>query len=52
MVIATSDWEERLGRWLEPFLACLGHKVRQRICPLYVAGLVGFEREANGSVRC
>ena len=41
MVIATSDWEEELGRWLEPFLACLGHKARRRICPLYVAGLIG-----------
>src|SRR3954469_16353932 len=35
------DWECRLERWLEPFLAHLGHKARRRMCPLYVAGLIG-----------
>jgi SRSO17 transposase len=30
-----------LLRWLEPFLAKLGHKARRRMCPLYVAGLIG-----------
>jgi SRSO17 transposase len=34
-------WEGELGRWLEPFLERLGHKARQRMCPLYVAGLIG-----------
>ena len=34
-------WEGELGRWLEPFLECLGHKARERMCPLYVAGLIG-----------
>jgi SRSO17 transposase len=37
----TSDWEDELGRWLEPFLDCLGHKARRRMCPLYVSGLIG-----------
>src|SRR4029078_227379 len=37
----TSGWERELGRWLEPFVERLGHKARQRMCPLYVAGLIG-----------
>jgi SRSO17 transposase len=41
MVVTTSDWEDELGRWLEPFLERLGHRSRQRMCPLYVAGLIG-----------
>ena len=41
MVGTTSDWEGELGRWLEPFLERLGHRSRQRMCPLYVAGLIG-----------
>ena len=41
MAGTTSDWEDELGRWLEPFLERLGHKARQRMCPLYVAGLIG-----------
>src|ERR1700691_5233574 len=41
MVDTTSRWEDELGRWLEPFLARLGHKARRRMCPLYVAGLIG-----------
>jgi SRSO17 transposase len=36
-----TDWEVRLVRWLEPFLERLGHKTRRRMCPLYVAGLIG-----------
>ena len=31
----------RAWRWLRPFLKHLGHKARQRMCPLYVAGLIG-----------
>ena len=42
MVGTTSDWEDELGRWLEPFLERLGHRSRQRMCPLYVAGLIGL----------
>jgi SRSO17 transposase len=36
-----SDWHGELERWLAPFLDCLGHKARQRMCPLYIAGLIG-----------
>ena len=35
------DWESALHSWLEPFLAHLGHPARRRMCPLYVAGLIG-----------
>src|SRR5213594_1781946 len=41
MESARSHWEDELGRWLKPFLERLGHKARQRMCPLYVAGLIG-----------
>src|SRR5215212_7057473 len=36
-----SDWSDELSEWLKPFLARLGHKARRRMCPLYVAGLIG-----------
>ena len=35
------EWELELARWLEPFLTRLGHKARRRMCPLYIAGLIG-----------
>src|SRR3954454_17297482 len=35
------DWQNELLRWLGPFLSHLGHKARRRMCPLYVAGLIG-----------
>src|SRR3974390_336643 len=41
MVSRTSDWTEDLGRFLNPFLARLGHKARRQMCPLYVSGLIG-----------
>src|ERR1700680_3587378 len=41
MVDAKSKWEDELGRWLKPFLDCLGHKARRRMCPLYISGLIG-----------
>jgi DDE superfamily endonuclease len=41
MVEMSSNWEEELERWLEPFLDCLGHKARRRMCPLYISGLIG-----------
>ena len=41
LVDAEADWENELGRWLKPFLEKLGHKARQRMCSLYVAGLIG-----------
>jgi SRSO17 transposase len=34
-------WEDELQSWLEPFLAPLRHPARRRMCPLYVAGLIG-----------
>jgi SRSO17 transposase len=37
----TSDWNSDLQVWLAPFLEKLGHKARRRMCPLYVAGLIG-----------
>jgi SRSO17 transposase len=36
-----ADWTEDLERWLEPFLSGLGHKARRRMCPAYIAGLIG-----------
>jgi len=36
-----ADWRDELSNWLAPFLAKLGHKARRRMCPLYVAGLIG-----------
>jgi SRSO17 transposase len=38
-----------VAEWLKPFLARLGHKARRRMCPLYVAGLIGpGERKSVG----
>jgi SRSO17 transposase len=34
-------WRDDLSEWLKPFLGRLGHKARRRMCPLYVAGLIG-----------
>jgi SRSO17 transposase len=34
-------WEHELQSWLEPFLKPLRHPARRRMCPLYVAGLIG-----------
>lgn len=36
-----SDWRNDLEAWLRPFVAALGHKTRGRMCPSYVAGLIG-----------
>src|SRR5258707_3526289 len=41
MVGTTSYWEDELEGWLKPFLDLLGHRARRRMCPLYVAGLIG-----------
>jgi len=35
------DWNDELVEWLKPFLDVLGHKARRKMCPLYVAGLIG-----------
>jgi SRSO17 transposase len=34
-------WRDDLEAWLKPFLDALGHKTRARMCPAYVAGLIG-----------
>ena len=36
-----SNWMPELQAWLSPFLEKLGHKARRKMCPLYVAGLIG-----------
>jgi SRSO17 transposase len=36
-----AGWNDDLGDWLRPFAERLGHKARRRMCPLYVAGLIG-----------
>ena len=41
MLYTTSNWEDELRAGSKPFLDRLGHKTRQRMCPLYVAGLIG-----------
>jgi len=44
-----SAWSDDLSEWLKPFLSRLGHKARRRMCPLYVAGLIGpGERKSVG----
>lgn len=35
------DWQDDLERWLEPYLKALGNKTRRRMCPAYIAGLIG-----------
>src|SRR5271156_5784110 len=41
MVHPGLDWSEELDRWLEPFIEALGHRTRRRMCPAYIAGLIG-----------
>lgn len=36
-----ADWQSDLERWLEPFLTGLCNKTRRRMCPAYIAGLIG-----------
>jgi len=36
-----TDWSGELDEWLEPFIAALRHKTRSRMCPAYIAGLIG-----------
>src|SRR5260370_23006214 len=44
-------WNAGLLRLLAPFLGKLGHKARRRMCPLYVAGLIGpGDRKSVGPV--
>ena len=35
------DWRGDLEEWLAPFLLALRHKTRMRLCPAYIAGLIG-----------
>ncbi len=35
------SWKCDLERWLAPFIGALRHKTRARMCPAYVAGLIG-----------
>ncbi len=37
----SGDWRGDLEVWLAPFLAAMRHKTRKRICPAYIAGLIG-----------
>jgi SRSO17 transposase len=40
-MVVDETWRIDLERWLEPFLAGLSHPARRRMCPLYIAGLIG-----------
>lgn len=40
-MVVDEGWRSDLERWLEPFLAELSHPARRRMCPLYIAGLIG-----------
>ena len=40
-MFSVQDWQDDLVRWLEPFLVALSHPARRRMCPLYIAGLIG-----------
>ena len=35
------SWKSDLEQWLAPFIGALRHKTRARMCPAYVAGLIG-----------
>jgi SRSO17 transposase len=36
-----ANWQDDLESWLAPFVAALCHKTRARMCPAYIAGLIG-----------
>src|SRR3954471_14260671 len=36
-----TPWRGELSTWLKPFIQALGDRRRGRMCPLYVAGLIG-----------
>lgn len=40
-MVVDENWRIDLERWLEPFLAGLAHPARRRMCPHYIAGLIG-----------
>lgn len=35
------DWRSELDAWLAPFVVALRNKTRGRMCPAYIAGLIG-----------
>jgi hypothetical protein len=37
------DWQADLDQWLTPFVAALRHKTSVKMCPAYIAGLIGPE---------
>ncbi len=41
MGAGAGSWRNNLDVWLEPFVAGLGDRRRRRMCPLYIAGLIG-----------
>ena len=40
-MVASDGWRADLERWLAPFLADLTHPAQRRMCPTYIAGLIG-----------
>lgn len=40
-MVASDSWREDLETWLVPFLADLTHPSQRRMCPTYIAGLIG-----------
>lgn len=41
MGVRVEGWRDDLDVWLEPVVAGLGDRRRRRMCPLYIAGLIG-----------
>lgn len=40
-MVASHGWREDLEKWLAPFLTDLTHPAQRRMCPTYIAGLIG-----------
>ena len=40
-MVVDESWRTDLERWLGRFLAGLSHPARRRMCPQYIAGLIG-----------
>ena len=45
------SWKSDLERWLAPFLSAFRHKARARMCPVYVAGLIGAGEDGQAHAR-
>jgi len=41
-MVVDGTWRAELEGWLTPFLATLSHPAQRRMCPVYVAGLIGL----------